>query len=448
MSEAALTVTIADQFGNPLAGKTVTVAGVVSGTSNPSATVRVIPAVDSGGSVITTTNGSGEIVFVTNDTAAESITYTATDTTDNVTVMQTQTVTFLAGVPQVSQSSVQANPTSVPADGKSASTVTVTLADHNQNPVPGITVALTGLNGSSVIAPASGVATNSAGQATFKVTDATSEVVRYRADDVTDRLELVGEEVQVTFGSPAATAPDIADSDIVASSATVPADGHSSATVEVILNDSNGFPLTGKSVTLAPTSVNAVVSPSPAVTDTTGTATFRVADKKSESVTIGATDVTDKTPLTGLNVTISFTPAAAVATSSAGTSSAAPLNRPVVGVAATPDGGGYWLVASDGGIFNYGDAGFYGSTGAIHLNEPVVGMAATPDGKGYWLAASDGGIFTYGDAGFYGSTGGIHLDEPVVGMTATPDGKGYWLAASDGGVFNYGATAFYGSMAG
>ena len=74
-------------------------------------------------------------------------------------------------------------------------------------------------------------------------------------------------------------------------------------------------------------------------------------------------------------------------------------------MAATPDGHGYWLVASDGGIFTFGDAHFYGSTGDIHLNKPIVGMAATPDGKGYWLVASDGGIFTFGDADFYGSTG-------------------------------------------
>ena len=67
-------------------------------------------------------------------------------------------------------------------------------------------------------------------------------------------------------------------------------------------------------------------------------------------------------------------------------------------MAATPDGQGYWLVASDGGIFTFGDASFYGSTGAIHLNQPIVGMAATPDGGGYWLVASDGGIFTFGDA--------------------------------------------------
>ncbi len=41
---------------------------------------------------------------------------------------------------------------------------------------------------------------------------------------------------------------------------------------------------------------------------------------------------------------------------------------------------GYWLVAADGGIFNFGDAGFYGSTGGHHLNQPIVGMAATSSG--------------------------------------------------------------------
>ncbi len=121
------------------------------------------------------------------------------------------------------------------------------------------------------------------------------------------------------------------------------------------------------------------------------------------------------------------------------------LNKPIVGMASTPDGGGYWLVASDGGIFAYGDAQFYGSTGSMTLNKPVVGMAATPDGKGYWLVASDGGIFDYGDAGFYGSTGSMHLNKPVVGMAATPSGSGYWLVASDGGIFSYGDAAFHGS---
>jgi N-acetylmuramoyl-L-alanine amidase len=124
------------------------------------------------------------------------------------------------------------------------------------------------------------------------------------------------------------------------------------------------------------------------------------------------------------------------------------LNAPIVGMAATTDGNGYWLVASDGGIFTYGDAGFYGSTGGLKLNAPIVGMASTPDGHGYWLVASDGGIFSYGDAVFYGSRGGQPLNAPIVGMASTPDGHGYWLVASDGGIFSYGDAHFYGSTGG
>ena len=148
------------------------------------------------------------------------------------------------------------------------------------------------------------------------------------------------------------------------------------------------------------------------------------------------------------------------------------LNAPVVGIQATSNGQGYWLVASDGGMFSFGDAGFFGSTGNIRLNQPVVGMAATPtvagtgswrptagcspsvmlvssdrwepfasmprwsasrrrlDGGGYWMSASDGGVFTFGNAGFFGSMGGQQLQYPVTAIAATPDGGGYWLMPS------------------
>ena len=88
------------------------------------------------------------------------------------------------------------------------------------------------------------------------------------------------------------------------------------------------------------------------------------------------------------------------------------------------------------GIFSFGDAPFLGSLGGMPLNAPVVGMAASPDGGGYWLVASDGGIFSFGDAPFRGSLGGVALNAPVVGMAASPDGGGYWLVASDGGIFS------------
>ncbi|MGC8481672.1 MAG: hypothetical protein ACP5PJ_09000, partial [Acidimicrobiales bacterium] len=109
---------------------------------------------------------------------------------------------------------------------------------------------------------------------------------------------------------------------------------------------------------------------------------------------------------------------------------------------------GYWEVASDGGIFSFGSAGFHGSMGGHPLNQPVVGMAPTPDGQGYWLVASDGGIFTFGDAQFHGSMGGHPLNQPVIGMAPTPDGQGYWEVASDGGIFTFGDAQFYGSAGG
>ena len=191
--------------------------------------------------------------------------------------------------------------------------------------------------------------------------------------------------------------------------------------------------------------------------------TFRVTDSAGDFTTVGLTitvalgsaPVTLARPVTAIaatadgggywiadarGVVMSFGDAAFD-----GSMAGLPLSAPVMAISPTPDGGGYWLVASDGGIFSFGDAQFYGSTGSLRLNKPVVGMAATPDGAGYWLVASDGGIFSFGDAQFYGSTGSLRLNKPVVGMAATPDGAGYWLVASDGGIFSFGDAQFYGS---
>ncbi len=109
---------------------------------------------------------------------------------------------------------------------------------------------------------------------------------------------------------------------------------------------------------------------------------------------------------------------------------------PMVGIAADPATGGYWTVASDGGVFAF-NAPFFGSTGNKRLDAPIVAMASTPNGKGYWLFASDGGVFAYGNAGFHGSMGASTLAKPIVGATANAAGTGYWLVASDGGVFAF-----------
>ena len=124
-----------------------------------------------------------------------------------------------------------------------------------------------------------------------------------------------------------------------------------------------------------------------------------------------------------------------------------------------PSPRGYWLVGSDGGIFSFGQAQFYGSTGSLHLQRPVVGMVPTADHGGYWLDASDGGIFAYGDTQFYGSLPGLglhpagsglpnSLNAPIVGMVPSIDDGGYFMVASDGGVFAFGDAHFAGSCPG
>lgn len=134
----------------------------------------------------------------------------------------------------------------------------------------------------------------------------------------------------------------------------------------------------------------------------------------------------------------------------------------IVGIQATPGGGGYWLVGSDGGVYAFGNAGYYGSA-AGKSSSPIVGMSTTYNGQGYTLVAADGGVFAFGDAGFHGSLPGIGKNvNNVVGVATDNNSGGYWMAGSDGGVYalpsgaggtalnnsassGAGGTAFYGS---
>jgi hypothetical protein len=122
-----------------------------------------------------------------------------------------------------------------------------------------------------------------------------------------------------------------------------------------------------------------------------------------------------------------------------------PLAAPITGMAATADSHGYWLVGADGHVYPFGDAHQYGGMEGHGLNAPIISIIPGPGGLGYWLYAADGGVFSFGSAKFHGSTGGMRLNAPVVGMTATATGKGYWLVAKDGGVFTFGDAKFHGS---
>ncbi|MDQ3756957.1 MAG: hypothetical protein M3394_03815 [Actinomycetota bacterium] len=131
-----------------------------------------------------------------------------------------------------------------------------------------------------------------------------------------------------------------------------------------------------------------------------------------------------------------------------GAATDAGLQRPITGIADTPDGGGYWLASRDGGVFAFGNAPYLGGAAGLPLNRSVVAIASTATGKGYWLVGSDGGVFAFGDAQFRGSVSGTPLNSPIVDMAATRSGEGYWLVGADGGVFAFGDARYHGAISG
>jgi hypothetical protein len=126
----------------------------------------------------------------------------------------------------------------------------------------------------------------------------------------------------------------------------------------------------------------------------------------------------------------------------------------VVGMAADPANGGYWLVGADGGIYAFGGAPYLGNAvGDLNgTTGPIVAMASTPDGGGYWLVTSNGYIYApryngAGDSQYEGSMGGTALNCAIVGMAAAQNDSSYWMDGCDGGVFSFGGAQAYGSLA-
>jgi|GEM_PF-1322928 len=124
------------------------------------------------------------------------------------------------------------------------------------------------------------------------------------------------------------------------------------------------------------------------------------------------------------------------------------LTGPVISLASTADGSGYWLAAANGAVSPHGSATDLGSPTGLVLAAPIQKIVADPKANGYWEVAADGGVFAYGAAPFEGAASSLRLNSPIVDLVPTADGRGYWEVAADGGVFAYGDAVFAGSLGG
>ena len=376
-TQTLITVTLNDQFGNPVSGATITLHGAPPGNveTHPIAVGSSMPGV---------TNSSGVAEFEASDSHVESVTFTATDTTDNLVLAQTASISFQTGPadPTAQGSTVTAAPANPPADGSTPSTVTVTLTDFFSNPVAGKTIGLTALNGKSVITGVNAV-TNQAGQATFHVTDSTAEVVTYQATDITDGNAVFTAEAVVTFGSPPAPPAVAADCAVVANPSSVPADGTHTATISVLLYDGNGDPVTGKTVTLTPSGGGSTVAATNATTNSSGMATFTVSDSTAQKVTYTADDTSDSVNLTSLPVTVTFTAASATTTTpttTTTTTTTAASGATTTTTTTTTAASGVSLSSTSSGSSNTGNTGATSSsladTGPSALLQWLIGLGA------------------------------------------------------------------------
>ena len=152
-----------DAKGFPVSGKTV----LLSANPGSHATITQPSGVS---------DTDGAVVFEIKNFTAEDVTFTATDTTDGIVLSQTPSITFVT--PPATLAGIVANPTTVAADGITATTITVTLKDTLNRPTPGKLIKIDQGNGHLVISGPNPPVTNSNGQITFTATNVITEIGR------------------------------------------------------------------------------------------------------------------------------------------------------------------------------------------------------------------------------------------------------------------------------
>ena len=263
VSDTMLTVTVKDALGNPVVGTAVTLSA--SGSDNAF------------GSLSGTTNASGVFTTTLASTLAQSETITATEGS----VHETTNVTFVAGPPAAADSTITASPTSLTADGVSATTLTVKVEDAQGNPVGGSAVTLSANGSDNAFGTTSGT-TNANG---VFATTLTSTVAQ--TETITATEGSAQETTNVTF---VAGPPSSAKSTITASPASLRADGTSPTTLTVKVEDAQGNPVAGTAVTLSASGSDNTFGSISATTNANGVFTTTLASTLAQTETVTATE--------------------------------------------------------------------------------------------------------------------------------------------------------------
>jgi hypothetical protein len=204
-TQAGVVVTLFDANLNTVSGKTVTL-------TSSSANAKISAA--SGPSTV----ANGAVTFTLTDLVAETITLTATDTTDGVALTP---VTLTFGVPSAASAGITANPTTVAADDSSTATIVVTLQDSLGRPTPGKTVTVSDAGANAVIMGPTPAVTDANGQIQFSATDPIAESVTFTAVDVTDNNLPIPGSATVTYSGSTSTACGVGTAPVAGNGYTI-----------------------------------------------------------------------------------------------------------------------------------------------------------------------------------------------------------------------------------
>jgi Bacterial Ig-like domain (group 1) len=293
----SVTVTLKTTGGSPVAGITVALAASSTNASiDPSSMA---------------TDANGAATFTVTDSMPEKVKFTATDTTDSISIGATASVQFEAPAVSADTSQVQVNgstTTTSVADGESQTAVAVKLEDQFGNPIQGASVKLEVTGSAAVVPDPSGstpagttnVGGNLPGEADFQVDDEVAETVTITAIDTSASPTVtVTHTANIVYG-PGPPNLDVPSSMVVASPTNLPSDGTTTTAITVTVTDLFGNPVSEQAITLSalPSGNAAVITGGDTTTNTTGVATFTATDATAEVVTFQATDTTDSdTPL-------------------------------------------------------------------------------------------------------------------------------------------------------
>jgi len=204
-SEGGVLVNLVDGNGHTVSGKTVTLKA-------NSANAVISPATG-----ISSVNG-GAVAFSITDLTAETLTLTATDTTDGIVFPP---ITLVFGVPPAASAGISVSPATLPADGMTPATIIVTLKDALNRPSPGKAVTISDAGAHAVITGPTPGLTDANGQIQFSATDQVNETVTFSAIDVTDDNLAIPGTGSVTYSGSTSTACGVGTLPVAATGFTV-----------------------------------------------------------------------------------------------------------------------------------------------------------------------------------------------------------------------------------